>query len=109
MIKKLASELSRLKTSSSIVSFMHDKKISRSRKIRVHPKSISRQQQKGLPTNGRIQSGRPAKTKRSHNISLSFERNQPTAKKHCIKGYLRVLLYYYIYLKLYVNANTPWQ
>ncbi|KAH9631844.1 hypothetical protein HF086_000668 [Spodoptera exigua] len=80
ILKKYSSELSRLQTPSSIVSYMHDKKIRRSRKIKVQPTSISRRHQKQLPSSGRIQSGRPVKKKRAHNIAVNIDQNEHSAK-----------------------------
>lgn len=79
ILTKFASELSRLRTPSNIISFMCQKNIRRrGRKIKVQPTSVSRRKQKNLPSSGRIESGRPKK--RCHNMSMSIEKNEPAAK-----------------------------
>lgn len=88
ILTKFGSDLSKLQTPSSIISFIVEKNVRRkSRKIHVQPTSISRRKERGLPCSGRIQSGRPAKSetvkrKRVHNIASNIDDNEPPAKKH---------------------------
>lgn len=90
ILTKFGSDLSKLHSPSSIISFIAEKKIQRrSRKIKVQPTSIARRKERGLPCSARIQSGRPAKSekksmkrKRVHSIATNIENNEPPAKKH---------------------------
>ncbi|KAJ2952467.1 hypothetical protein O0L34_g6778 [Tuta absoluta] len=88
ILSKFGSDLSKLQTPSSIISFIVEKNVQRrSRKIHVQPTSIARRKERGLPCSGRIQSGRPSKSesvkrKRVHNIASNIDDNMPPAKKH---------------------------
>lgn len=89
VIKKFVTTLEKVQTPSQIVSmFSHTTRFNRSRKIHVQPTAVSRRKERGLIGNSRIQSGRPSKLeekkkrRKPHNISLSIEKNESSAKKH---------------------------
>lgn len=76
-LAKFSSDLSKLQTSASIITYLCEKKVCRrARTIRVQPTSIARRKNRGLPNPENL------KRKRVHNISININNNEPPAKKH---------------------------